>query len=108
MKADFLIKNFPKTQILEEYFLKEVEKIQKRLAKRTKMDSVHLRCQIEKNSHKEEYTSQINLHLPKKVMKAEEKERLALSSLKKSFRTIKGQLDRYFKKRESFKERKDS
>ncbi len=104
MKADLLVKNFPKTQILEEYFLKETEKLFRRF-KNLNLDSLSLRCEIEKNPHREEYFSKINLHVPKRTITSQERAKTALSSLKKSFKILKEQLDKTFKKRNFCKKR---
>ncbi len=98
MREDFLIKNFPRSPILEEEFNSQKEKIFDFFKKIRNTEALHISCHMEKNPHKEEYFCWINFYLPRKVLHVKEKGSDALVSLKKAFNTLKNNVRKYKEK----------
>jgi len=95
MRVDVSFKNMEKSEYLEDIINKDVEKIKKRIKMFKSEDPVHLSLHLEKNPHKEQYSVAVNLYLPRKVLKAEEKYGSVVLAINKSFLALIKQLDKY-------------
>ncbi|MCD6539105.1 MAG: HPF/RaiA family ribosome-associated protein [Candidatus Omnitrophica bacterium] len=95
MRVDVSFKNMEKSEYLEDIISKDVEKIKKRIRMFKSEDPVHLSLHLEKNPHKEQYSVAVNLYLPRKVLKAEEKYESVVLAINKSFLALIKQLDKH-------------
>jgi len=95
LQIDISFKNFKKSEILSTTIEKDIKKIEKRLKLFKKEVPIHLSLHIEKNPHKEEYFSWVNLYLPFKVLHAKESAKTSVSSINKVFKALIKQIDKF-------------
>ena len=81
MRDDFLVKNFPKSDVLMEEFQTQKQKIVRMVRNTKYQQNVHLNGHIEKNPHKEEYYCWMNLYFPGKVFHVKQRAADAFTAL---------------------------
>lgn len=82
MRDDFLIKNFPKSDVLLDEFQTQKEKLFRMVHNTRFESSVHFNGHMEKNPHKEEYYCWLNFYFPGKVFHVKQKGSDAYTALK--------------------------
>jgi len=82
MRDDFLIKNFPKNEILLDEFQTQKDKLLRMVRNKKAEEVAHLNGHMEKNPHKEEYYCWLNFYIPRKVFHVRERGADAFTSLK--------------------------
>lgn len=95
MLVDVSFKNMENSEYIENIISKNVEKVKKRIKMFKNEDPLHLSLHLERNLHRDEYSVRVNLHLPRKVLKAQTSLSSVASSLNKSFSALIKQIDRH-------------
>ncbi len=95
MRIDVSFKHMEKSSVLEDIIEKDISKVRRRLKIFKSDDPIHLSLHIEKNPHRDEYFTWINLYLPFKVIKAQRKSDSASVAINECFSALLKQLDKF-------------
>ncbi|MBN2121287.1 MAG: HPF/RaiA family ribosome-associated protein [Candidatus Omnitrophica bacterium] len=95
MRVDVSFKNMESSDYLDNVISKYLDRVKRRIKIFKSDDPVHLTLHIEKNYHREEYFAWVNLYLPKKVLRAQQKAPEASLSVNKVSQALIRQIDKY-------------
>ncbi|MCM8787135.1 MAG: HPF/RaiA family ribosome-associated protein [Candidatus Omnitrophica bacterium] len=94
MKVDVSYKYMEDSKLLEEILDKNISKIDKRLSRFAKYDTIHTSIHIEKNPHRNQYFCRSHIYLPSRVIKAETNSNDAIKAINLNFTALIRQLSK--------------
>lgn len=95
MRVDISLKYLEKSEFIDNVLDKNVKKIERRVKIFKRDVPVHISAHIEKNPHREQYFCRVQIYLPSKVLKADEKGENFSVVVNKTFAALSRQVDKF-------------
>ncbi|MFH1768422.1 MAG: HPF/RaiA family ribosome-associated protein [Candidatus Omnitrophota bacterium] len=94
MRVDVSFKHLEKSPLLEDIIDKNIEKVQRHVRLFKNDDAIHISFHLEKNPHRDDYFCWINMYLPFRVLKAQNRKNSPSIAINTSFSALLKQLDK--------------
>jgi len=95
MRVDVSFKHLEKSEFLDNIIDKNIKKVERRIKLFKTDDAIHLSLHMEKNPHKDDYFCWINMYMPFKVLKAQNRKSSISVVINDCFSALIKQLDKF-------------
>jgi len=95
MRVDVSFKHLERSEIIDDIIDKDVKKVERRVKLFKTDEAIHLSVHVEKNPHKDDYFCWINMYMPSKVLKAQNRKPSLSVVINDSFSALVKQLDKF-------------
>ena len=95
MRVDASFKHFQRSDIIDDIIDKNIKKVERRIKLFKTDEAIHLSLHTEKNPHKDDYFCWINMYMPSKVLKAQNRKPSVSAAINDSFAALIKQLDKF-------------